>query len=358
MKAASGRSLPKLKQRSGMDESGLEELSKTMGENALLQAKVNEALARHVLKLEQMVQQGQANLSNSTQYLAMLVREAGTRLDQLNERISSNGPVWGRVAVPAGSDLWLTKVLDRFLMYVEMRDMSVAPFLTIEGRWEPVITKAFIERMKPGMVVVDVGANYGYYSLLAGSYVGWDGRSSTGGKVYSFEPNPRTFEILKKNIHVNWLTSVIQAFPFAALDARKKIELHVLREFQGGTSLFSQQVVPEADPPSEERPLVDAVPLDEIITEKVDLMKIDSEGSEPLVFDGMRGILERNRELTIFMEFNLPMLTHTLEPREFLNRIRNRGFSILWFTPWGTLEPFAEETALQYPMFNLLLERN
>lgn len=330
----------------------LEELSKAMGENALLQAKVNQALATHVVKLEKMVLQGQQNLNNAAQYLDNLIREASHSVNQLNDRVASNSAAWSRVAVATGNGLWLTRILDRFLMYLEMRDMSVSPYLVIDGRWEWAMTQEFIERLRPEMTVVDVGANYGYYTLLAASYVFEKGR------VHAFEPNPRTYEILMKNIHVNWFTRAVQAHPLAVLDAKKQVELHVLREFQGGTSLFGPDLVPEADPPPEQRATVDAVRLDEVVTEKVDLMKIDAEGSEPLVYEGMRGILERSPRLIIFMEFCPPMLRHTVEPQEFLNRIRGDGFTLKWFTPWGTLEPFAEEKAMEYPMFNLLMERS
>lgn len=337
---------------SSIDAGQLEELSKAIGENALLQAQVNQALASHVLKLEKMVLQGHLNFNNAMQNLDTLIRDVGHRLNQLNDRVASNSAAWSRVAVNAGNDLWLTRILDRFLMYVETRDMSVAPYLVIDGRWEWAMTQAFIERLRPEMVVVDVGANYGYYTLLAASYVFEKGR------VYAFEPNPRTFEILMKNIHVNWLTKAVQAQCLAVLDAKKQVELHVLREFQGGTSLFGPDLVPEADPPPEQRAKVEAMRLDEVVTEKVDLMKIDAEGSEPLVYEGMRGILDRSPRLTIFMEFCPPLLRHSVEPRDFLNRIRDDGFTLQWFTPWGTLEPFAEDKALEYPMFNLLMERS
>jgi hypothetical protein len=103
--------------------------------------------------------------------------------------------------------------------------------------------------------------------------------------------------------------------------------------------------------------VIEAVPLDEIIRGKVDLMKIDAEGSEPLVFEGMRGILERSPNLTIFMEFNIPLIRQTVDPRSFLNRVREFGFSMQWFTPWNTLEHFDEDAAMKFDLFNLLLER-
>ena len=201
------------------------------------------------------------------------------------------------------------------------------------------------------MKVIDVGANYGYYTLLSARCIG------EKGCVYSFEPNPGTFEVLKKNIEVNYAGSIVKAHQLAVLDSRKEIELHVLRKFQGSTSQFTPELVPEPDTPPEQRPLVDAAPLDEIVQDKVDLIKIDAEGSEPLVFEGMKGILSRNPELIIFMEINVPMIRKCAYPADFLDRIRELGGTLQYFTPWNTLEPFDQEKALQFPLFNLLIER-
>jgi len=286
-------------------------------------------------------------LANSLQRLEKRTHDLENKIDELFSKLSSGSYGGERVVASVGKDLWLTKVLNRFLMYVESADMSVAPYLVMDGYWEKPMTDAFIARLRPGMTVIDVGANYGYYTLLAAGVVG------NRGRVHAFEPNARTFELLMKNVHVNWLETIVSAHSVAALDSRKQVELHIPNEFQGRTTLF----VPEPGPTCGQPSFIGAVPLDEVITGKVDLIKIDAEGSEPLVFEGMRGILDRNPNLTIFMEFNIPLLRQTVDPRSFLNRIRQFGFSLQWFTPWNTLEAFDEEGAMKFDLFNLLLER-
>jgi len=362
-KSPGGRYIP------SVEATTVEQLSKAAGENALLQGQLDQVFADRVLglqknaflqgqlsqaiasrlfQLEKTASQTRETMVGSLQTLENLLRDLNRRIDSLaSGRASSD-----LVVAPVGEGLLLTKVLNNFLMYVEAADMSVTPYLVTHGYWEKCITDAFIARVKPGMTVVDVGANYGYYTLIAGGVVG------TAGRVYSFEPNPRAFELLMKNIHVNWYGSVVRAHQLAVLDSKKQVELHALRHFQGSSSLFVPELVPEADPPPERRPVVEAVPLDEIIQERVDLMKIDAEGSEPLIFEGMRGIIARSPNLTILMEFNIPMIRKSVDPQNFLRRIREFGFSMQWITPWDTLEPFEEEKAMQFPMFNLLLERN
>jgi FkbM family methyltransferase len=320
----------------------LETLTRAVGENARLQADLHKVFATRLLEFR-----------NSLRAVQESVANVDRRLDKLSVEV----PPSHSAVAPVGDNLLLMKVLNRFLMYLEATDMSVTPHLVADGHWEKNITDAFAARLKPGMTVVDVGANYGYYTLLAASHVGWDGRRMSSGRVYAFEPNPHTFEILAKNIQVNGLEGVVRAHPVAAWDSHKQIQLHRLQKFVGESSLLTPVGRPEPDCPPDQRPMIEAVRLDDVIQERVDLIKIDAEGSEPLVFRGMRGILERSPDLTIFMEFFVPMIQQTVDPRSFLNEIRDLGFALQWFTPWGTLEPFDEQQALQYSRFDLLLER-
>src|SRR5215831_4806609 len=64
-------------------------------------------------------------------------------------------------------------------------------FLT--GMYEPGTTKVVGRLLRPGMVVIDVGAHIGYYTKLFAKSVGKQGR------VYAFEPNPETFAVLEYN---------------------------------------------------------------------------------------------------------------------------------------------------------------
>jgi FkbM family methyltransferase len=319
----------------------LEKLTVAVGENARLQAQLHALFAARLSEFRSELQ---------------TVRESVRKLDGHVQQRSPE-PAARMTAVPVGNNLLLTKVLGRFLMYLGASDMSLTPHLVSDGYWEKPITEAFTARLKPGLTVVDIGANYGYYTLLAASHVGWDGRSMSGGHVYAFEPNPRTFEILVKNIEVNGLSSIVKAFPQAALDTRGNLPLHIPEEFNGDASVLVPlgRALPHHGLQPQTR--VEAVPLDEVIHERVDLMKIDAEGSEPLVFRGMRQLLDRSPELTIFLEFFAPMIEQTVAPREFLREIRDLGFGLQWFTPWGTLENFEEEKALEYSRFDLLLDR-
>jgi len=72
-----------------------------------------------------------------------------------------------------------------------------------EGRYERFTMQLFKEALAPGMVVCDIGAHIGIYSLLAAQHVGREGR------VYAFEPDPRTFPYLVRNIEQNGFSNII-----------------------------------------------------------------------------------------------------------------------------------------------------
>ena len=83
----------------------------------------------------------------------------------------------------------------------------------------------------PGMIVVDVGANVGYFSLLAAELVG------SSGKVYAFEPEPGNNGILQQNIEINSLSN-IQVEEMAGSDNSGVADLYLSELDSGSHSLF------------------------------------------------------------------------------------------------------------------------
>jgi glycosyltransferase involved in cell wall biosynthesis len=102
---------------------------------------------------------------------------------------------------------------------------------------------------------------------------------------------------------------------------------------------------------------VEALPLDEIVHEKVDLIKIDAEGAEPFILEGMHEVIANSPGLKIVMELNVPMIRKTVEPATFLHRIRELGFTLRVISEQGVLENLDDDHLLQTPISNLLLER-
>src|SRR5437667_4626672 len=117
------------------------------------------------------------------------------------------------------------------LMVVDTRDLLIAPHLLMDGFWEAWVTSCFRKHVKPGMTVLDVGANVGYYSLLAASIVG------RGGKVHAFEPNPDLFALLSNNAHINYFFETIVLNRKAAYSTTATLTFHARKRYQGNSSI-------------------------------------------------------------------------------------------------------------------------
>lgn len=85
-----------------------------------------------------------------------------------------------------------------------MDDVGIISFdLILNEVWEPIETNFFKREIKENDIVLDIGANIGYYTLLFARQVG------TKGKVYAFEPEPNNFSLLAKNVLINKYENVI-----------------------------------------------------------------------------------------------------------------------------------------------------
>lgn len=155
------------------------------------------------------------------------------------------------------------------------------------GTYEPMTVRYLRSRLRPGMVAVDVGANVGYFARLMAEAVGREG------VVVALEPNPATFVLLREN--TAHLPQVL-AFPLAAAEAEGVYGLEVpryssgvahLREASGGLPVYG-------------------VPLGKLLQglglERVDLLKLDVEGAEPLVLRSLGPFAERVAEVLTELE--------------------------------------------------------
>jgi len=88
------------------------------------------------------------------------------------------------------------KTKDNFYMYLDPSDYAVSGHLSIDNIWEPFETSLFKKFIKKNSVFIDIGAHIGYYSLLCAS-------KANNGTIVSFEPVPRNYNILQKNIALN-----------------------------------------------------------------------------------------------------------------------------------------------------------
>lgn len=194
-----------------------------------------------------------------------------------------------------GKEPWELKVKDMpgIKMYLDPADQVITPTILVIGSWEQNETALFLRTVKPGDTVVDAGANMGYYTIIGSRLVG------EKGKIYAFEPDPSNFALLEKNVKLNGCTNVV--LERKALSNRKgTLKLFIARENRGDHRIYQ--------PEGESRSSIDveAVRLDEYCKEHktgIDVLKMDVQGAEGHILDGMTGLLEDRKDgPTIFME--------------------------------------------------------
>lgn len=184
----------------------------------------------------------------------------------------------------------------------------------VSQEYEPVTQKMFAHALKPGMSVADVGAHIGYYSLLAAKLVG------ASGSVYAFEPCKENLSILDANVRRNGFEN-LEVYPYAVGSHRE------IRQFNITGSSDSNGFY--AHPPTETVRTVEVeqVALDEIIKTPLDAVKIDVEGAELEVLDGMREVLARSKGMLLWVEwFPAGMKSAGRDPLDLPERLAALGF--------------------------------
>ena len=180
--------------------------------------------------------------------------------------------------------------------------------ISIEGIFGKLDTEIIKRSINEGDIVVDLGANIGYYTLIAAKLVG------NKGKVFSFEPEPKNFEILKKNVEINGYQNVILEQK-AVSDVNEKTNLY-LSQGIGTHSLKPNQNTTMKTIP------IESIRLDDYfknlnLTNKINFVKIDVEGAEFNVLSGMDNILKQSKNLKLFTEFASDLIEESgIEPKK------------------------------------------
>jgi len=160
-----------------------------------------------------------------------------------------------------------------------------------EGRFEPETVKLFVGALRPGMVVLDVGAYLGYYTFLAARQVG------EKGKVYAFEPDPSSYRFLEHNIHLNGYSNIVAVSKAASSRGRIR-NLYLNTSDPTMTSLLPRKGW-------EKTVLVECTSLDEFLgDQKVNVIKLDVEGAELSALRGVAKIIAKSTCVRVFVELN------------------------------------------------------
>ncbi len=173
------------------------------------------------------------------------------------------------------------------------KDTCISRQIIDHGIWEPYETSLVVKDLKRGDVFLDIGANLGYYTIIAGSIVG------IPGKVLAFEPDLNNFNMLKKNIRLNKLSNVT-AVNAAVSDVGGKGYIYLSDDNKGDHHIYDCGG-------SRKRVKIDILAGDKFIakeTDRVNFIKIDTQGSEVRILRGLASQIQENRaNLSMVIEF-------------------------------------------------------
>lgn len=160
-------------------------------------------------------------------------------------------------------------------------DVHISAQIRESGIWEPFETELFRRILNPGDLCIDVGANIGYFSVLAGHCVG------ESGQVFAFEPAPANAELLQRNIALNRMQQHCLVEVAGLADQAGEATLYLHPDNLGDHQLY----VPN---PQLNSVVVRLLRGDDYFADRpgpVSLVKIDTQGAEYQVVKGLMAVL-------------------------------------------------------------------
>jgi FkbM family methyltransferase len=207
----------------------------------------------------------------------------------------------------------------------------MTPFIRTHGWWEREEAAWLRSVLRPGHVMVDCGANVGYFTLLGSSLVGPSGR------VVALEPEPRNLSLLRRNVRRHRLRNV-EVVPAAAWSQRARLALRRNPDNAG-----DHQVRPEVA-----GEMVDAVALDDVLDGRADVVKIDTQGADHYVIAGLGRTLDASPHAQLLVEFWMDgMYERNLSAADVLAIYRGLGRPIGLLGDGGEVVPASDEQVLE-----------
>ena len=219
--------------------------------------------------------------------------------------------------------------VDGIEVALDKADRSVSGPIINDGFWEPHVEHVLRRFLAPGSVFVDIGANVGWHTALASSVVGGVGQ------VYAIEPNPDNARLIAHTIERNGLSNV-HLVPIALGESTGFASFRSAIGSNGG--FLNHDERDSLDPSVT---IVPTMRFDDLDIPRVDVVKIDVEGAEPIVFRGATETIERDHPVIVF-EFSCEMTERVsgVAPRDHLKMFESHAYALsLIERPSGSLVP-------------------
>lgn len=203
----------------------------------------------------------------------------------------------------------IAKLITGQSMIGPLEDESVFKYIVKDGAWEPHVTKLIMESLEPGDVFVDVGANLGYFTIIASRLVG------ASGAVHAFEPAPLNYNYIIKNIQLNALKNV-QLHKTGLWNCCSTKKLTIPPKFYGGARIDTAGEIE-----------ISCIALDDLALAP-NLIKIDIEGAEIFALEGIRRTIDTHHP-KIIIELNRYWLKQNgFDPSAYIDFFNSVGYEM------------------------------
>ncbi len=279
-----------------------------------------------------------------------LLRQILTRLERVERLAQSYSLDQGRT---------LSVMKDGFRMVVDVRSVDLGQWLIRNGEWEGAYSAILRKLIRPDEVLVDVGANQGWYTLMAANLIKQKGWTKTA-QVTAIEPNIELCDNIRTSLFANGFQSYCKVLNQAVSDREERLFLATLEDMKGSSTtrrrsgaLRNQGQVTETE--------VDALPLDNLLSapnaRMPTLIKADVEGWEGVMLNGARRILKDSPGLRMMLEWSVQMDATPFGRRASGEMLGDLGFRV--FTVEGTkLVEAAWGDLMDFPgLMNLYIAR-
>ena len=267
---------------------------------------------------QQIAQLGQqvARMAGRIEDLASLMTDSYHHQMSMLRRIHNSGSIY------LGGHVAMTFLTNGYRAFVDTRSLDVGVHLLHGGSWETHYTEAFKRMLRPGAAVVDVGANLGWYTLVAAPIVGATGR------VFAVEPNPGLARLVQESVHTNGFLGWTQVYQVALSDAPGVVDLIYDPDMPGGGIIRPASYALSHVRSTGTR--VAAVRLDALLAEHagpVDVLKMDIEGWEGVALQGMTAILDRSPGLRMLVEWGVGQDQTPVPRAQTASELGRRGYT-------------------------------
>lgn len=214
-------------------------------------------------------------------------------------------------------------------MLLSLLDVGISRDLLIHGTREVNAGRSFRSIIRPGDVIVDAGANIGWYTLMEAHEVGERGR------VFAIEPVPGNFALLERNLSLNGFSERVLPVQAAVGDVNGEVDIHVAR--QSNLSAVRRTPIMERYVQFASSVRVPVVRIDDFLVGQgldpsdVNIVRMDIEGFELEALRGMERVLSTAQDLALFIEIH-PKLVKEIHGlggyQRMLHMLRENGFFI------------------------------